>query len=90
MKVIIDIPDENYNHIITEGYRATIDGKVVYRAILDGIPLNDDDRLLSESEIISALETMKKQFEASNEWNRVYGMMVAKNVVKGCPDITKD
>ena len=90
MKVVIDIPDENYNHIMTEGYRATIDGKVVYRAILDGTPLNDDDRLLSESEIISALETKKKQLEALNEWNRVYGMMVAKNVVKGCPDITKD
>ena len=90
MKVVIDIPDENYNHIITEGYRATIDGKVVYRAILNGVPLPKNDRLLSESELINALETKKKQFEASNEWNRVYGMMVAKNVVKDCSDITKD
>ena len=90
MKVVIDIPDENYNHIITEGYRSTIDGKVVYRAILDGVPLPKNDRLLSESELINELEIKKKQFEASNEWNRVYGMMVAKNVVKGCPDITRD
>ena len=39
MDIIISLPDENYNHIMTEGYRAMEDGKVVYHAIRNSIIL---------------------------------------------------
>lgn len=37
MKIVIDIPQENYDHIISEGFRANEDGRVVYKAILAGV-----------------------------------------------------
>ena len=42
MKLIIDIPEENYNVIMTEGFRERTDGKVTYKAIKNGTPIPDN------------------------------------------------
>ena len=47
-------------------------------------------RLLDESVIISALEEKKKELEKSYDWGRIYGMDIAKDVVRNCPAISED
>ena len=88
MKILLDIPVALYDKVIQgKADKRTMMTVIGTGKVLGGKDLGGKDRILMESEILNALETKKKQFEASNEWNRVYAMMVARNVVKELPEV---
>ena len=88
MKILLDIPVALYDKVIQgKADKRTMMTVIGTGKVLGGKDLGGKDRILMESEIIAALNAKKKNLELYNDWGRVYGVMIARDIIKELPEV---
>ena len=88
MKILLDIPVALYDKVIQgKADKRTMMTVIGTGKVLGGKDLGGKDRILMESEIISTLDDLKHGCEVCCDPNRIYGVELCKDAVKGCKGV---
>lgn len=83
MQILVEIDEKKWQSVLDGTWCGSAE-------IANGIPLpNNHGRLIDENILINDLNEMKKDLEETHDWGRVYGMGIAKDVVRDCPETIK-